>query len=291
VLREAHERARAELLAQGVAVTATLEAQVLDRTRALEAANRALAEAQRVAAHQRRMAALGQLASALAHEVANPLNFSVGGAAELVRRVTALRGAIERGDDDGARAALRGAERALELVQGGNARIRGVLDGLRTYTRGGGGEAEPVDVLAVARATVSLMDERLRAQGVAVTVTDRELPRVRGRQGELGQVFMNLFLNAAQAMPGGGAVTVDGAVRGDRVEVTVADDGPGVPRERRSEVFEPYVTTRAAEGGTGLGLAVSHEIARQLGGDLRLVESERGATFVLSLPPWADEAP
>ena len=290
VLREAHERARAELLAQGVAVTATLEAQVIDRTRALEAANRALAEAQRAAAHQRRMAALGQLASALAHEVANPLNFSVGGAAELARRVTALRGAIERGDDDGARAALRGAERALELVQGGNARIRGVLDGLRTYTRGGG-EAEPVDVLAVARATVALMDERLRAQGVTVTITDRELPRVRGRQGELGQVFMNLFLNAAQAMPGGGAVTVDGAARGDRVEVTVADDGPGVPRERRSEVFEPYVTTRAAEGGTGLGLAVSHEIARQLGGDLRLVESERGATFVLALVPWADEPP
>jgi len=290
VLREAHERSRTELLAQRVAMTATLEAEVIDRTRALEAANRALAEAQRLAAHQRRMAALGQLASALAHEVANPLNFSVGGAAELARRVEALRAALDRGDEGGARAALRGAERALELVQGGNARIRGVLDGLRTYTRGDVTAPEPVDVLAVARATMALMEERFGAQGVTVTVADRELPRVRARPGEVGQVFMNLLLNAAQALPDGGVVVIDGRVRGEAVEVTVADDGPGISRERWSEVFEPYVTTRADAGGTGLGLAVSHEIARQLGGDLRLVEGARGATFALTLPVWSDAA-
>lgn len=171
-------------------------------------------------------------------------------------------------------------------MQGGNARIRGVLDGLRTYTRGDGAAPEPVDVLAVARATMALMDERFGAQGVTVTVADRALPRVRARPGEIGQVFMNLLLNAAQALPDGGAVVVDGAVRGEVVEVTVADDGPGISRERWSEVFEPYVTTRADAGGTGLGLAVSHEIARQLGGDLRLVEGARGATFALTLPVW-----
>jgi signal transduction histidine kinase len=296
VLREAHARVRAKLLADRESMNAELEALVGERTRALEETQRALSEAQREVSHQKRMASLGQLASALAHEVANPLNFTVGGAAELARHVTALRTLLLRAKTEGeafgeAHKALDGVQRALDLVQGGNARIRAVVESLRAYTRSGAIEVEAVDVLEAAHTTLRLVDSKLRAQGVTVTVHGTVLPKVRGRVGELCQVFMNLVLNAAQAMPDGGTIDVVGAVVGDHVEVTVSDNGPGIAAERRSAVFDPYFTTREADGGTGLGLSVSHEIMRQLGGSLRLATTEGpGATFVLSLRIWGGNA-
>lgn len=295
-LRDEKERAQSDLLAGREAMTARLESLVAVRTRELEAAMRDLTEAQRAIAHQKRAASLGQLAAALAHEVANPLNFTAGGAAELARRVEALKVALEgldaRHPDDPdlgrARIALAGARKSLELVQGGNARIRSVVDSLRAYMRSGAVEPEAVDVMEAVRSTLRLMESKLAAQRVEVTVTGDDLPRVRGRTGELCQVFMNLMLNAAQAMPDGGTIAVTGVASGSRVEVVIADTGPGIPPERRSAVFDPFFTTRGDEGGTGLGLSISHEIVRRLGGELSLAESETGATFVVRLQAWEE---
>jgi two-component system, NtrC family, sensor kinase len=293
-LRDEKERAQAELLADREAMTARLESLVAVRTRELEDAMRDLTEAQRAMSQQKRAASLGQLAAALAHEVANPLNFTMGGSAELARRVDALKLALEgldaRHPDDPdlgrARIALTGARKSLELVQGGNARIRSVVESLRAYMRSSAVEPEPVDVMEAVRSTLRLMESKLSAQRVEVTLRGEEIPRVRGRMGELCQVFMNLLLNAAQAMPEGGEITVTGRSAGERVEVVIADTGPGIPPERRSAVFDPFFTTRGDEGGTGLGLAICHEIVRRLGGELTLDESEVGATFVVRLMPW-----
>ena len=262
---------------------------VVARTRELE-------EAQRALAHQKRMTSLGQLAAALAHEVANPLNFTVGGAGELARRLDALAAATDAlaaRDPDNldaakARLALKGARKALELVQGGNDRIRGVIDALRAYTRSDTRGVEAVDLAEAVRATTRLMAQRFREAEVDVSLALDGIPRAKGRVSELSQVFMNLLLNSVQAMPEGGAITVTGRSDEGRVTLTFADTGPGIPPERRSKVFDPYYTTREDDGGTGLGLSISHEIVARHGGTLRLLDSDVGAVFEVSLPRWSE---
>ena len=96
-------------------------------------------------------------------------------------------------------------------------------------------------------------------------------------------MFINLFLNAADAMGGKGTIVVEGKSDGERVEVAVRDEGPGVPAADRGKIFDPFFTTKDPGQGTGLGLAVSRSIAQAYGGDLKLGPSDSGAAFVLSL--------
>jgi two-component system NtrC family sensor kinase len=106
-----------------------------------------------------------------------------------------------------------------------------------------------------------------------------------GDAGELQQVVANLVINAHDAMPDGGTLTVELAADGGHVRLAVADTGVGIPADLIAHVFEPFVTTKLGHGGTGLGLAISHDIVRHHGGELA-VESEpgRGARFTLTLP-------
>lgn len=240
-----------------------------------------------------RLAALGRMAQALIHEVANPLNFIVGGVQEVDRRVPPLRAAVDALRPDAppdaellARIAqgMSSTARALELIRGGSERIRAVVDNLRQYLRTGQLTWETVDVAERVRGTARLMEPMLAQRGVTLTLALDALPPVRGRGTELSQVFLNLMLNSHDAVADGGHLTVRGARRGDVVELRFEDDGPGVPKDLRRRIFEPFFTTREARGGSGLGLSVSHEIARQHGGSLALVDSPRGACFVLTLP-------
>jgi two-component system, NtrC family, sensor kinase len=297
-LREEKEHAERILLSSRAALAEELEIRVNERTRELEETTKHLATVQGLIARQKRMASLGQLVAALVHEVANPLNFTMGGASELVRRSEALRTAMtalrSRYPDDAdvsrAHVALTASLKALDLVQGGNTRIGSVIESLRTYIRSGTREVGAVNLMEVLHSTLSLMEEKFRNSRVEVVVDVEVLPPVRGHTGEIGQILMNVLLNGAQAMPQGGTLVVDGGHDSERVWMSVSDTGPGVPAERRSDIFEPYVTTRADEGGTGLGLSISHEIAQQHGGDLVLDATASGAKFVLRLPRWKDHS-
>ena len=115
---------------------------------------------------------------------------------------------------------------------------------------------------------------------------EEDLPEMTGNVGELEQVFINLILNAQNAMPKGGKLRISTRRDGDLVELRFSDTGAGIAPEHLVRIFEPFFTTRADEGGTGLGLAVSYRIVEMHQGSLT-VESTvgEGTTFIVRLPP------
>ncbi len=137
------------------------------------------------------------------------------------------------------------------------------------------GVAAPIDAaLRLAR-----VQPRFRAIEVDVTLP-ADLPRVTADEGRLAQVFLNLFLNAADAMGGAGRIGVAARTRAGRVEVDVRDGGPGIPPADLARVFEPFFSTKPAGEGTGLGLAISQGIAESFGGELRAANAEGGGAVL-----------
>jgi len=110
-----------------------------------------------------------------------------------------------------------------------------------------------------------------------------DLPAAQFDEGQIRQALLNLVRNAAEAMPGGGHVWLRTRSEQGRVVVEVADDGPGIPPELRERLFDPFVSTK--QGGTGLGLALTHQIVKDHGGAIRVSSTPgQGATFTLELP-------
>jgi signal transduction histidine kinase len=214
-----------------------------------------------------RLASLGELVRGFAHEINNPL-FGMLGLLELLLAET----------EPGTKAHER-----LTLVQQSGFEIKRVTHTLLDFARGEG-ERGLVNLGEVARATVELV--RCTSAGKNVELREHypdESLFVAGNSARLSQAFLNLLVNAQQALPSGGTVTVQLERDGDWAVARVTDNGPGIDAEARREMFEPFSSTKAP--GTGLGLAASLEIARAHGGDLIALSSVgAGASFVLRLP-------
>ena len=148
------------------------------------------------------------------------------------------------------------------------------------------GKRVPVDLVALLEASLSFVQVKLRNRGIAVDTRLDSGGSVLGDPERLQQLFLNLFINAADAMPDGGELSVS-LMAGDDgdVEVRVADTGAGIPEEARERIFEPFYTTKAAGEGNGLGLMVAHGIVLDHGGTIELdPERRQGAEFVLHFP-------
>jgi two-component system, NtrC family, sensor histidine kinase HydH len=213
------------------------------------------------------LAALGRLLAGVAHEVRNPL--------------TAIRSTVQLWERLPAEART---PESLAAVVGSVDRLNELVGRLLLFARAGHEVRRPVDLNAVVAETLELVRARADAQGVEIeSDLTPGLPPVPGAVQAIGQVVLNLVTNALQAMLGGGRLTCrTRLLPGDRVELMVSDAGPGVPAEARDRVFEPFFTTRPE--GTGLGLALCREVARQHGGDVILDPSTgSGATFRLTL--------
>jgi signal transduction histidine kinase len=225
-------------------------------------------------ARSERLATAGRLASGVAHEVGNPLG-AIAGYVELARdRLRAGGPGLAETDDFLARI---GAE-----AQRIDHTVRDLLDLARPAEPSVG----PVSLAAPLDAALRLARVQERFRGVEVQVAlPADLPAVAGDERRLAQVFLNLFLNAGDAMAGAGRVSVAGRAEGGRVVVEVADTGPGIPPGDLRRVFEPFFTTKGAGQGTGLGLAISQAIAESLGGELTARNGAAGgAVLTLSLP-------
>ncbi len=236
-----------------------------------------------------RMASMGTLAAGVAHEINNPLAYVV---ANLGFAAGELRASgAERGEPLAA-TALPMAEilTALDEAREGAERVRAIVRDLKTFSRAGEGPRAPIDVRAVLGSSINLARNEIKHR--ARLVTDfAETPFVDASEHRLGQVFLNLLINAAQAIPEGNAAEneirvstrLDGA---GRVVVEVRDTGSGIPQEHLPRIFDPFFTTKPIGVGTGLGLSICHAIVSNLGGELQ-VESEvgRGSTFRVLLPP------
>jgi signal transduction histidine kinase len=218
-----------------------------------------------------RMAAVGQLAAGVAHEVNNPAAFVRANLHELA---DLCKSPADLGD------AAELIEESLE----GIARITGIVDQIRRFSHAGSGDREPADLHALLENVVRMARGRLGA-GVSVERRFSAVPVIECAPRELEQVFLNLVLNAVDAIGDAGVIRLTTAVSGTRLRVEVEDDGCGIAPDVLERVFDPFFTTKPVGQGTGLGLAISYEIVQRHGGEIA-VRSEigRGTAFTVLLP-------
>lgn len=233
-----------------------------------------------------RMASVGMLSASVAHEINNPLAVVLANLEIVLQHVEAP------GSNGSAPAAppldaligpLRDAHEAAE-------RVSNIVRDLKIFSRSSDEEQRgPVDIERVLESALRMASNEIRHRASVVRHYNK-VPPVHGNEARLGQVFLNLVVNAAQAIPEGraGENRITLSIRGGenkRVLVEVGDTGTGMPPEVASRVFDPFFTTKAESVGTGLGLAICHRIVSSLGGDIS-VESRpgHGTVFSVSLP-------
>lgn len=236
----------------------------------LKLAEEALRKSEQLRAEAEKLAAIGRLAAGVAHEINNPLT-GVLTFSHLLREKENLD---EQDRQD------------LDLIIRETTRVGRIVRGLLDFARETPTANEPLDVNDVVRQTIRLLGNQQAFQQIAIVEDLAEgLPQIRGDMNQLQQVLLNLSLNACEAMPDGGRLTISTSVQDGNVLMKVADTGCGIKREHLEQVFEPFFSTKPVGQGTGLGLSVSYGIVQQHGGGVE-VESEegKGTMFTIELP-------
>jgi PAS domain S-box-containing protein len=284
---------------------------------------KALEEARRKTAEERermhsvlfqteKLASIGRLSAGVAHEINNPLAYVANNLAVLERDATGLLRLLEVYESAGeefARSAPESARRARETAEEidlpyirgnldrllrrtreGLDRVTRIVHSLRAHARSAPAPRQEVDIAALLDASLEILQAQMRGRRIEVRRHYRECPRVLCASTDLGQVFLNLLVNACQAieaMPAGHAGCIDVAVRRESEEllIEVADNGCGIPPEDRPRLFDPFFTTKPVGEGTGLGLWITHAIVSAHGGRIE-VDSRpgEGARFRIYLP-------
>ncbi len=272
--RERELQARVD---QRTAELATVNADLSARLQELQATRERLI-------HAEKMAAVGTLAAGVGHEINNPLAYIIS---NLHYATMEVRHAAERG---GAQASWGEVGQALEEALQGADRVRRIVQDLKTFSRMQPERLRRVELRDVLELALSIADAEIRHRARVVKEFGESL-EVLGDETRLGQVFLNLLVNAAQAIPEGHAdqheirVTLRKDERG-HIVVAVSDTGTGIPPEVLPRIFEPFFTTKPVGVGTGLGLSICHSYVQNMGGEIH-VRSElgRGTTFEVVLPP------
>ena len=190
------------------------------------------------------------------------------------------RGAVSEAER--ARAAIA---KLLHRSQEGTNRVKQIVLDLKTFSRMDQSEIQDVNLHEEIERTLTLMEPRLK-DAIKVERDYGEIPRVRCNAGQLNQVFMNVLMNACDALEGrDGTIRITSGPRPDGVRLEFSDDGPGMPPEVQSRIFDPFFTTKEPGKGTGLGLSMSHQIVERHGGHM-MVSSQPGcgARFIIDLP-------
>jgi len=240
---------------------ARLYADLRDYVRRVEDSQEALLRAEK-------MAAAGRLTASIAHEVNNPLQ-SVQNCLHLAGREDLPR---------------EKRQEYFELARNELDRLMKTMQRMLDFYRPGSAKVEQVDILDLLQHVLSLTSQQLGQRHIQVaTDLPKSLPAIYAVSSQIQQIFFNLILNALDAMPGGGEVKIKAQELDRGIEMIFQDTGPGIPEEKRNNIFEPFYSTK--DGGTGLGLTVSYNIVTAHGGTLDLVDGdEPGACFRLFLP-------
>ncbi|HEX6707142.1 MAG TPA: ATP-binding protein [Albitalea sp.] len=287
-----------------------LEVLVDERTAALRRANedltltnQRLEQAQTQLVQSEKMASIGVLAAGVAHEINNPIGFvssNLGTLLQYVRGLLQIVAAYEAAEDTIAPQRLSAIARLKQGVdlaylredvgdlgretQEGLARVTKIVQDLKDFAHAGESQWQSCSLHRGLDSTLNIAWNELKYK-VEVVKRYGELPDIECLPSELNQVFMNLFVNAAQAIATRGELRIITGVDGDSVWVEVADNGSGIAPEHLQRIFEPFFTTKPVGQGTGLGLALSYSIVKKHGGTLEVASTLGvGTTFRVRLP-------
>jgi len=284
------------------------------RNAELEVAYRKLKGAQEQLLQSEKLASLGQLAAGVAHEINNPIGYVHSNLAtlqeyskQLLTLVENYDRALESDNAERARTDIRDLRQRLDIdfLQGdlpqlieesreGIERVRKIVQDLKDFSRS---DARDKFVLADIHrgldSTLNIIwnDLKYKAQ---VVKTFGEIPQIECIPSELNQVFMNILLNAGQAIAERGIVTVSTSLDGDHVVIAFGDDGEGIPDDVLPRIFDPFFTTKSVGAGTGLGLAISYGLIKKHHGSIDVTSTPgEGTLFLIRLPitQSANEAP
>jgi signal transduction histidine kinase len=282
-----------------------LELSTLNAT--MQRMNEMLEDAQNQVIQADKLASIGQIAAGVAHEINNPVAFVLSNLGTMQSYMEQLLKLVDTliESDPAARLPLLAAvppKRAmleaseLEFIRtdsellvresrDGLLRVKRIVQDLNNFSRSGAEETwESVDLHATIESTLNIVRAELKHKA-RIETRFGNLPEVECRPSRLGQVFLNLLVNAGQSIEEDGVITVSTGVELDEVWVRFEDTGCGIPQEHISRLFEPFFTTKQVGQGTGLGLSVSYAIVRKHGGKID-VDSEvgRGTRFTVRLP-------
>ena len=223
-----------------------------------------------------RLASIGEVAAGITHEINNPLT-GVIAFAQMLMQMEVPQNMRE----------------AVEVIYDGANRVVGIVDKLLTFARRDRPDKEYADINTILANTLAMRSYEMRTNNIELVQDFEEcLPKTMVNVGKLQQVFLNIVVNAEQAMArahGKGVLSVRTEAIDGKVRISLADDGPGVPEEVIDKLFDPFFTTKSDHGGTGLGLSISYGIVQEHNGKIYVRSLPgNGATFIIELPVVAE---
>jgi two-component system, NtrC family, sensor kinase len=281
---EITQKLKAELEVQVIARTAELTRQKEE----LEITLSELRSTQSQLIHAEKMASLGELTAGIAHEIQNPLNFVNNFSEVSEELLQELIEELDKGDLAEAKAISDDIIQNLKKIHHHGKRADTIVKGMLQHSRTGAGQKEPTDINELADEFLRLSYHGLRAKDKTFNADFKmdfnpDLPKVNVVPQDIGRVLLNLINNAFYAC--GNAeyrkmnpelkptVTVSTKKQGNKIQISVSDNGPGIPEEIKDKIFQPFFTTKPTGQGTGLGLSLSYDIVKAHGGEL-MVESK-----------------
>lgn len=245
---------------------------------------RELQEAQLQLIQSEKMASLGQLVAGVAHELNTPMGALQSNTQTEKSTLDRISILLAQGDEQGVSEALASLQEMNGVNESATRRMSGIVSNLRKFARLDESDWKSTDIREGIDETLALVEHQIKGR-ISIERSYGDVPSVNCYAGQLNQVFMNLIVNAIQAIDAKGWIRVETLREGDDVIVRVADSGSGIAEGALSRVFDPGFTTKGVGVGTGLGLSICYRIVENHGGRLS-VESKQGAgsTFTISIP-------
>ena len=265
-----------------------------------------LNEVESLLLHSEKMASLGTISAGIAHEINNPIAFLSSNINRCKEYLGALSGvirglekritpekfdrflAIEGGDVPERKKLdfiLEDQESLVNETMEGIDRIKKIIRDLKHFSHNQPDKFSSIDLVECIDASLNLAHHELKNRITVKRDIPENLPPLQGSESQLSQVFMNLFVNTAQAIQGKGEIHIDVTCDDNWFTLSIADDGPGIPGDKIDQIFEPFFTTKPIGQGTGLGLSISHDIIQQHGGSMSVSSHlGEGTTFTIQLP-------
>jgi two-component system NtrC family sensor kinase len=262
-----------------------------DYAHELEQANQQMKEAQAQLIQSEKMASLGQLVAGIAHEINTPIGSINSNNDTLIRSASKMRDFLSCAQcppDVRENPEVVKIMGVLEDINRNNRiacdRIMNIIRSLRNFARLDEAERRRVNIHEGIDSSLILVHHQIKNR-IQVVKEYGDLPEIECYPNQLSQVFMNILVNAGQAIPDKGTITIKTFRQGDEIKVTISDTGVGIPKEILDRIFEPGFTTKRAGVGTGLGLSICRKIIQDHHGRIA-VESEvgKGTTFTITLP-------